>query len=52
MDDDARHFVDTYYPIVMANDMLSEAVLFRKKYGPALRQLYVDKKPEGYFDVW
>jgi hypothetical protein len=51
MDEDARNFVATYYPIVMANDMLTEASEFVKKYGNDLRILYADKKPEGYFDA-
>lgn len=51
IDEDAKHFIDTYYPIVMANDMLTEAESFRKKYSSALRQLYADSKPEGYFGV-
>ncbi|WP_371194808.1 hypothetical protein [Glaciecola sp. SC05] len=51
MDEDAQHFVDTYYPIIMANNMLADAISFRKKYGPALRTLYGDIKSEGYFDV-
>ena len=44
-------FVATYYPIVMANDMLTEASKFVKKYGNDLRILYAEKKPEGYFDA-
>ncbi len=51
MTEDATHFIDTYYPIVMSNDMLNEAELFRKKYGSALFELYSDNRPEGYFDV-
>lgn len=51
IDEDAQHFIDTYYPIVMANNLLIEAESFRKKYGPTLRQLYAVDKPAGYFDV-
>lgn len=51
MDEDAQNFVDTYYPIIMANNMLADAISFRKKYGLALRTLYGDIKPEGYFDA-
>lgn len=51
INEDAKHFLEVYYPIVMANDMLKEAESFRKKYSPALRKLYSDIKPEGYFDV-
>ena len=51
MDEDAHHFVDTYYPIIMANNMLADAISFRKKYASALHTLYGDLKSEGYFDV-
>lgn len=51
MDEDAQHFVDTYYPIIMANNMLVDATSFRKKYGYALHTLYADIKPEGYFNA-
>jgi hypothetical protein len=51
MDEDAQQFMDTYYPIVMANDMLTEANDFINKYGKDLRVLYADRKQEGYFDA-
>jgi hypothetical protein len=51
MNEDANHFVGVYYPIIKSNDMLKEAESFRKKYGPVLRQLYADLKPESYFDA-
>jgi integrase len=51
MSEDAMNFVETYYPIVMENDMLPQMGAFRKKYSAALRQLYADIKPKGYFDV-
>lgn len=51
IDEDAQHFVDTYYPIIMANNILAEAISFRKKYAPALRTLYGDMKQEEYFNV-
>lgn len=51
VDEDASYFVRTYYPIILANDMLSEAEAFKKKYGPELRKLYGDIRAEGHFDA-
>ncbi|TMO83073.1 site-specific integrase [Pseudoalteromonas spongiae] len=48
--EDAQHFMNTYYPIIKANNLIVEAELFKKKYGAVLFKLFKDKREDGYFD--
>lgn len=48
--EDATHFVNTYYPIMLDDDSLRSSLSFRRTYGPLLKTLYGNVRKEGYFD--
>ena len=50
INEDAKHFVETYYPIIQANNLMEKAVAFMTKHRAVLKYLYEDQKRKGYFD--
>lgn len=51
IDEDAKHFVETYYPVIAESEALNDSKQFKENYGGLLKQLYASEREQGYFDV-